>query len=244
MVFHILLGTCCRESNTLCFYLHSSSVAMSNYREYGQAISNEHVVSGESINSSKIVSTVTCVARGEQINEGSCIWKPLLQATFCLAISHYPSQRSAARRLFEADFKHLMKRSRAGSRISVKWVLWRGSSCHPKAPASELHGAAAFPKGKVLQWGPGYHSQQHASRGSTISWPALRSQLQSSSQNGEKHNLSQCPSKGYMSLDYGTSLQHMCTSYKEYISEQSLSQTETGHWDLKTEQMQWVTQTG
>jgi len=58
MVFHILLGMCCRESNTLCSYLRSSPVARTNYREYGQVISNENVVSAESINSSKII-TVT-----------------------------------------------------------------------------------------------------------------------------------------------------------------------------------------
>lgn len=86
----------------------------------------------------------------------------------------------------EADCKHLMKRPRAGSRINVKWTLWRGSSCHPKAPASELQGAAAFRKGKILHWGPGCHSQQHTSQWSTISRPALRFQLQASTQNREK----------------------------------------------------------
>lgn len=174
MVSHILLGKCCRESNTLCFYLCSSPVARSNYKEYGQAISNEHVVSGESINSSKIVSTVTWEALGEQINEGSCIWKPLLQATFSLAISHDPSQRSAAHRLFEADFKHPMKRPRAGSRIRVGTVerqllppwgscFWTpGSCCFPQKASycSEAQGTTRsnMPLGEApspgLPWGP------------------------------------------------------------------------------------------
>lgn len=73
------------------------------------------------------------------MREGSCNWKPLLQTTFSPAISHYPSQRSAAWCVLEADFKHHWKKPRAGSRISAKWALWRRSSPdHPQAPTSEF----------------------------------------------------------------------------------------------------------
>lgn len=76
--------------------------------------------------------------------------------------------------------------------------------------------------------------QQNASQWRTISWPALGSQLQASSQNREKHNLSQFPSKDCTSLDYETS-QYISTSHKEHISEQSLPKLKQ---DIKTEQMQ------
>lgn len=113
--------------------------------------------------------------------------------------------------------------------------------CGEAAAATEAPASAAFSKGKTLHWGLGHHLQQHASRWSSISWPALRSQLQVPSQTRIKHNLPHCPCKGYMPLYYGSSLQHIHTNYNECISEQSLSQTETGHQGVKTEQMQWVT---
>lgn len=142
-------GNTLRESNTLLLLSAFYPVVGSNYREEGQAISNEHTVSGESINSSKIISTATREAWQEPINEGSCNWKPLLQTTFSLAISHYPSQRSASWCLLEADFKHCVKKPGAGSRISAKWALWRGSSSdHPKAPASEFQELMLSPKAR------------------------------------------------------------------------------------------------
>lgn len=72
-------------------------------------------------------------------------------------------------------------------------------------------------------------AQQNASQRRTISWPALGSQLQASTQNREKH-LSRFPSKDCTSLDYGIS-QYITTSHEEHISEQSLPKTETGHQD-------------
>lgn len=70
---HTWLATCGRESNTSCFYLQSSP----NDKEFGHTISNEQLVSGESINSNKIISTVTWEAQRVQINE-----EPLYQWDF------------------------------------------------------------------------------------------------------------------------------------------------------------------
>lgn len=164
------------KATPYCFYLHSNPAVWSNYREYGQALSNEHEVSGESINSSKITSTVTQEEQLEPINERSCKWKPLHQTTFSLAISHYLSQRSAAWCVLEADFKHPWKKPRAGSRISAKWTLQRGSSPdHPEAPTSEFQELMLSPPRQDTALRP--RVQQNASWWSTISWPSLGSQI-------------------------------------------------------------------